>query len=423
MSEYLSDAGLSRIAEHFLDGQAEQDAILDRIESNVEELKKRRVEHYGLKIDKANSDTSARIEYLYDAVGFTPAYMDYTNSKFEYGSWKNAFFVRNNYPVMVGTDGTEDYRLDPNDHSKKLDGTASDIADLTYDGNAFSCFDCHIWMKFYEDENYQYIEVSNYKLDDDFKDYPYHRGDGSIPDKLYYPMYPGYVDSNSKLRSISGVKASSNSTSAQEVQRAENNGSIWSIESWSYHLWFNTLLLLMSKNFNSQAAFGNGNMYGGSSAASFKENGLLNTSGPFFGYNTDSDSVKAFYCENIWANRWSRCLGMYNINGVYKIKMVPPYTYDETYADYDSLETPTVPASGYLKDLSFDNSYGFVPKAMGGSTTTYVGDHFYSNNNRSNLLLVGGYCADGAGCGSWFLRLGDRSADSGWSRGASLYLK
>ena len=377
---------------------------------------------YGIRINKNDNNPYNRIEYLYDAVGFTPAYMDYANGRFEYGSWKNAFFVKNNYPVMLKSDGTEDYRLDPNDHSKRLDGTASDISDLTYDGNAFSCFDCHIWMKFYEDENYQYIEVANYKLDGDFKDYPYHRGNGNVSDKLYYPMYPGYVDSNSKLRSISGVRASSNTSSAEEVQRAENNGSIWSIESWSYHLWFHTLLLLMSKNFNSQAAFGNGNMSGGSSEASFKENGLLNTSGQFFGYNTGSDSIKAFYCENVWSNRWSRCLGMYDIKGVYKIKMVPPYTYDATYGDYDSLENPTVPAYGYLKDLSFDNSYGFVPKAVGGSAT-YVGDYFYSNNSTSSLLLIGGGCTSGAYNGSWYLDLDTSASSRGWNVGASLYLK
>lgn len=233
---YINKDGVEYLVGKIKASQAVQDAAYAVLRQDVDYLKKQRHEHYGLKIDKANSDTSARITYLYDAVGFTPAHMDYTNGKFEYGSWKNAFFVKNNYPVMLKNDGSEDYRLDPDDHTKKLDGTASDISDLTYAGNAFSCFDCHIWMKFYEDENYQYIEVSNYKLDDDFNDYPYVRGDGTIADKIYYPMFPGYVDSNSKLRSMSGVKASSSTTTAQEVQHAENNGSIWSIGSRSYYL-------------------------------------------------------------------------------------------------------------------------------------------------------------------------------------------
>ena len=389
-----------------------------------ERTPKPNLEHYGIKIDKANPDTSARIEYLYDAVGFSPAYMDYTNSKFEYGSWKDAFFVKNNYPVMLKTDGAEDYRLDPEDHTKRLDGAASNISDLTYDGNAFSCFDCHIWMKFYEDANYQYIEVANYKLDSDFKDYPYRRGNGSVSDKLYYPMYPGHVDGNGKLRSISGVKASSNRIASDDVASAKSNGSIWSIESWSYHLWFHVLLLLMSKNFNSQAAFGNGNTRGNSSATSFKENGLLNTSGQFFGYDTFSDSVKVFYCENVWANRASRCLGMYNANGIYKIKMAPSYTHDNTYSGYVSIDIPTIPNFGYIKDLSFDNFYGFVPKStVDASPTTYVGDYFYNGNGQTYSLAVGGIVTGGEYCGSWHLDLSVPVGLHSWFIGASLYLE
>ena len=62
----------------------------------------------------------------------------------------------------------------------------------------------------------------------------------------------------------------------------------------------------------------------------------------------------------------------------------------QTYEDYESITSPTVPSSGYLKELSFDNSYGFIPKAVGGSATTYVGDYFYTNNNQANMLLLGG---------------------------------
>ena len=386
-------------------------------------------EHYGIKIDKNNSDTSARIEYLYDSVGFAPAYMDFTNERFEYGSWSNAFFVRNNYPVMLKTDGSEDYRLDPNDHSKKLDGTASDVDNLNYDGNAFSCFDCHIWMKFYEDENYQYIEVSNYKLDDSFVDHPYHRGDGSVPDKLYYPMYPGYVHNYSKLRSISGVKASYTYSADTEISYARNNGDIWSIESWSYHLWFNVLLMLISKNFNSQAAFGNGNISGGASSASFSINGSLNTAGQFFGYNTATNSVKTFYCENMWGNRSSRCLGMYNVGGKYVIKMVPPYVYDEIDVDYQildykTIQSPLVPSYGYLKDLSFNRTYGILPKTTGGTDSTYVGDYLSSvTSDNRHLLLTGGSCRYGNTCGSWCFDFSTPAISGSWDVGASLYLE
>ena len=420
---YLDKDGTQHLISKIKESQSAQDAKIAALDNYATDIGNVIAEHYGIKIDKNNSDT--RITYMYDCVGFTPAGMDYTNGVFNYGSWSNAFFMKNNYPAMIKFDGTEDYKLSKTDHAYKEDGiTASDIADVSYNGNAMSVFDCRIWMKFWEDENYHYLEVSNYKLDDDFKDYPYVRADGSKADKLYYPMYPGYVDSNNRLRSISGVKASSNSTTAQEVTYASNCGENWSIGDWSHYLWLHSLMLLISKNFDSQTAFGNGNRSGGSNAASFKTNGLLNASGQFFGYNTNSDSMKAFYCENVYANRWQRLLGFYNDKGTYKIKMVPPYTYDETFEGYTTVSSPTVPFSNsYLKDLSFDPSYGLLPKTVGGSATTYVGDYFYANNNQVDLLFAGGSCGNDASCGSWFLSVYNRASLSPWYIGASVYLK
>ena len=425
MHKLLDKDGAQHLVDKFLSDQGLQDNNLNKIEDKLDFIYSVvGVEHYGIKIDKNNSDTSARIVYTHDCENYTPAHMDYTNGVFEIGSWGNAFFMKNNYPAMCNFYGVEQYKLDPDDHSLKEDGvTVSDVADVSYNGNAMSVFDCHIWMKFWEDDNYQYLEVSNYKLDDDFKDYPYVRSDGSKADKLYYPMYPGYKDSNNRLRSISGVKASSSSTTAQEVTYASNCGDNWSIGDWSHYLWLHSLMLLISKDFNSQTSFGNGNMDGGSSASDLKTNGLLNASGRFFGYNTSSDSMKAFFCENVYANCWQRLLGFYNDKGTYKIKMTPPYTYDETFDGYDTVQYPTVPSSSnYLKDFSFSPSYGLLPKTVGGTATTWVGDYFYTNNLRVDLLLAGGSCYGGANNGSWFLSADFRATVSDWSGGASSYL-
>ena len=422
MSKFLNNDGAQRLVTNFLNGQDLQDDRLNAVKTGLDSVyRKLGMEHYGIKIDKNNSDTSARITYMYDCASFTPAGMDYTNGVFSYGSWANAFFIKNNYPAMYKFDGSEDYKLDPSDHSKREDGTASDVANVSYNGNAMSVFDCHIWMKFYEDENYQYLEVSNAKLDDDFKDYPYIRSDGTTADKLYYPMYPGYVDSNNRLRSISGVVSTGNTTTAQEVQYASNCGENWSIGDWSHYLWLHSLMLLISKNFDSQNVFGQGNSSSGSKAT----NGTLNASGQFFGYSTTTSSMKAFYQENVYANRYQRLLGFYNDKGTYKVKMAPPYTYDETFDGYTVVQSPTVPSSNYIKDLSFDSSYGILPKTTGSpaSSSAYVGDRFYSNTSQVNLLLAGGYYYNGSNYGSWCLILNDRATYAYSNRGASVYLK
>lgn len=72
---------------------------------------------YGFHINSKESDPSKAVTYLLDAVGMTPAKMDYANSKFDYGSWKNAFFMPK--PCMLKSDGTVDYYLDQNDYSKR----------------------------------------------------------------------------------------------------------------------------------------------------------------------------------------------------------------------------------------------------------------------------------------------------------------
>ena len=89
---------------------------------------------YGFHIDSSESDPAASVTYIKDAVGMAPAYMDFTNNKFVYGSWEDAFFMPR--PCMLKYDGNVAYYLDPDDYTKKTDGTLSDVADDTYAGNA-----------------------------------------------------------------------------------------------------------------------------------------------------------------------------------------------------------------------------------------------------------------------------------------------
>ena len=89
---------------------------------------------YGFHINGSESNPDSMVTYIEDAVGMIPAYMDFSAGTFNYGSWQNAFFMPK--PCMVKYDGTVDYYLNPNDYTKKADGTASDIANTAYEGNA-----------------------------------------------------------------------------------------------------------------------------------------------------------------------------------------------------------------------------------------------------------------------------------------------
>jgi hypothetical protein len=86
---------------------------------------------------------------------------------------------------MLKYDGTVDYYLDPNDYSKKLDGTASDVADPTYAGNAMMEWGRDgkiIWYKVVPDSDptsYS-VYIADNQVDDAYVCYPFVNGDGDI---------------------------------------------------------------------------------------------------------------------------------------------------------------------------------------------------------------------------------------------------
>ena len=174
-----------------------------------EDVRIKGVKRYGMKINKNDSNPATRCTYLFDAVGMTPAAMNYSAGRFDFGDWGNVFFVKNNYPAMVKYDGTEDYKLDPNDHTKKADGkTASDVSNTAYGGNAMSVFDGSgdkgkIWLSQFEVGNYEYMIISNVQYDESYNDDAYVREDGSHADKLYFPMFGGSYD-GTRIRSLAG---------------------------------------------------------------------------------------------------------------------------------------------------------------------------------------------------------------------------
>ena len=226
---------------------------------------------YGFHIDGSESDPSEMVMYLRDAIGMTPAGMDYTNDVFNYGSWKNAFFIPR--PCMLKSDGTVDYYLDPDDYSKKADGTASDIADSTYDGNAMMEWGQNgrkIWMKIVPDgTDSAYVFIADRQVDSGFHDYPFHDCNGESAEHFYTAIYNGSV-LDSKMRSLSGQTVSKSLTGTAEKTAAKLNNpgtdELWNIECLADRMLINMLLILMGKSTDTQAVFGQGASTGGSEA-------------------------------------------------------------------------------------------------------------------------------------------------------------
>ena len=395
---------------------------------------------YGFHIDATESDPEDCITYLADAVGMTPAYMDFTNDVFQWGSWRDAFFMPR--PCMLKYDGTVDYYLDPEDYSKKWDGSASDIADDTYEGNAMIEWGQNekiIWYKIVPNSTptSASVYIADYQADEDYHCWSFINNQGNIVDHFYTPIYNGSLDTNGKLRSISGKSYSAlcqSKTSAQELAAAQlNNPStdiLWNTEVYADVTLINLLLILISKSIDSQTAFGQGRCGQSSSASNMLSTGTMDTKGMFWGSSTTTYGVKVFGMENWWGNQWRRYLGhiMNDYVQMYKLtygqqdgSTVNGYVTGTTASDYAGYITGvTAPSSNnYVKTMEFSENGVFQNKEVQSSSALYWCDYWYQNSGL-RFALRGGYCAHSAGdVGFMYVNLGTAPALPSWSIGAA----
>lgn len=346
---------------------------------------------YGYRISKTEADSAARVEYLYDAVGMTPAYMDFTAGQFNYGSWGDVWFVKDNKPLMLKYDGTVDYYLNPNDYTKKLDGTASDVANINYGGNAMAQMPL-CWVYRYEDDNYYYEIVSNVMWDENYKAYAHVDADGVIKPYFYHSLFEGSGNAT-KIRSLSDQDLHSTITQPQLMAASKANGSGWNMGSWSQRSLITTLLVLIGKSTNGQAVFGNG--LSNNSSHTAVNSGTLNAKGQFCGFNTNNQQIKTFHVEGLWGNMWKATAGVISYNGAIYIKMTPE--------DY-GYQYNTVNGYTYIRSFSgtylsvylsrvLCSEYGLVPVEWSGSSSTFFCDCVAMGAKMVAFLSCGGCSA------------------------------
>ena len=384
-----------------------------------------KIKRYGIKIAKNNPDPSARMTYMYDAVGMKPAKMNYSANVFDYGDWADAWFIKQNKPVMLKSDGTEDYELNPDDYSKKADGSTSDYNNVNYNGNVMARIPL-VYVSLTEDDSYEYITVCNMKYDDTYKAIAHTKEDGSIVDNIYLACFKGHV-SSSKARSISGRIDIDKYTISQWTDYATANGSGWNIGTWGQRMLINSLLWIIGRSDDTQTTFGRGNNKsntdststgGGNSSYYYMiATGNLYNKGQFFGYSDNYHQVKVFHIEGWWGDRYNFIHGIMSANGAVKVSLIGPYNY--TGSGYTTVSEAN--ASGGYGSTTVTNEYGRFTTAVGGSESTYTCDYqYYYSNSDTRFARVGGVCGDGSNCGASFVNVSYSSSVSNWSIGASL---
>lgn len=353
------------------------------------------IRRYGYKREKANSDPYSRITYLYDAEGMTPMSVDLTTGNPSYGSWES-FINEVCRPVMLTYDGIVDYELDHNDQTKKLDGTASDVANTDYAGNAMVEFRKYKWVHRSEDDQYEYIVFSNAQFDDTYSAYANTNEAGVVNDAFYWGMFEGSSIGSGRLGSYASTTPYIGETCSTEISSVQKNGQGWYTiykSGWDYIC---DLLTLLSKTDNAQAAFGAGRTANSNTSAI--SSGSLVSKPAFCGYSDGTSAVKTLYIENMWGNIRERMAGLLmDKTKTLFVKMTPPYY--TTGKDCVSAHTLSGTSGNCVSESVCGDKLGYLPKSLSGSGNTYICDAVWYSATGINYAIVGGSWKYGDACG------------------------
>lgn len=331
-----------------------------------------KVVKYGIRIDQNNSDPDTAVTYLYDAVGKKPAKVNLETGEFDYGDWADVGFVKDCKPCMLRYDGTVDYYLNPNDYSKKEDGTPSDFNNPDYEGNAMVEFP--LWyFKHSKSSGYGELLISNAPFTGGYA-YSFTNRLNKIVNKMYIAMYPTSQNKSGKMQSIAkGDPKSYEIAELENVQVAV--GESYAPCSWSQREYIAALLMIMSKSLNTQEKFGWG--------PNISYQNIDYVSSMFFGMNSTSDrTMNVFHIRNWWGDpviamgaviRGTSVGGKYFRNLISKSN--PPYDYSKIWSASDytfSFNMFELPKYGkYLKSTGFFWATAFNPTDINGSENTY----------------------------------------------------
>ena len=345
---------------------------------------------YGVKIDTLNSNPETALTYTNDSIGFIPA--SGNNGAFSYGSWEDKFPFNQIKPCLY-KNGVVNYYLNPNDYTKKLDGTASDITSGN-DGDVMVEFP-KIYWKFETVGTDLYVRYSKTQINSTYKCLAHTRGT-TKKDKCYLSAYMGY-NLSSKLRSLSGKTPTATQTISQFRTQAQANGVGYDQMAYYQLLMLQVLFIVMFKSRDSQTALGRGYVDGNSAAIA---TGGTNQKGLFYGETTGKLQNKFCGVEDFWGNI------QYWIDGFFsdanRNMLIGNQNFNDTGSGYTNYgQGATADLSGYISTVQGATETGFIVKAISGSTTTYYCDN--GNLYASQVPYFGGDWSSKANAGAFRL--------------------
>lgn len=372
---------------------------------------------------------SNRIEYVCSNKNYSPMSINLTSHETNYGSWAKFPTLVENKPYMVKPTGEADYALNPDDYTKKLDGSSSDVANQDYNGGAFSKF-IKIYVKRWVDGNDRHVRFSYYPLRG-YEPCGFIDTDGREMDYVWLPMFYGSTVSG-KMRSLSGLQPDINQntdTQNTNIKAFSDRAAFFAgpiIET------IKDMLYMLFKTTDLQAACGNGNSSGYNSASSpyygVLPNAVVN-GGQFYGSSDGKSLNKIFHSIVLGSyQQYQRDPYYLCVNGRYKVST--DYTYDVTGAKYvdTGIDSETVDANKWLypSKCKVVDKFGNIPVGpWSGSTSTGYCDGIYHPNDKNftAVVLRFGDCSVGSSAGLACSPLDYSAANAYWALSASVLLR
>ena len=369
---------------------------------------------------------TARIEYIGANKDYTPISLNKSTGVMSLNSWADFPVILGNKPYMVRSDGTPDYRLNESDYTLKEDGTASDIANPEYDGGAFA------WLpKIYKQEYMQGEDrVVKFCMSplEGFEPVGFVDANNNELEGLWIPMFYGSIDEGGKMRSLSGLQPSYNTTTAAEKTAIDAFSSRAVFLGGAAVETITDLLIMFAKSTNTQDAYGNGNMSGYIADEDVPTHGVLANAvvsgGQFYGTSDGKSLNKIFHSVALGSwQQYQRDPYMLLVNG--RVKVSKNYTYDLTGATYQDTGITYETSTGWQYPHKYRTVPGFgaVPvPPFKGSTSTGGCDGIYNNASGVRVALRFGNCGTGAFAGARCRHLYDEAGYATWSVCASVLL-
>ena len=306
---------------------------------------------------------------------------------------------------VLQSNGTVAYYLDPNDSTKKADGTTADLTGAT--GNVMVEI-----PKFYYKYEWTGTEHHWSLATAPASGYTVHPAFIKAGVEVNYRYYHAYNprDNGTKLISASGLYPTTNITRASFRTKAAANGSGWSLVDWNLYFAVQLLYLVEYADFNTQEAIGYGRTYmtGGTWAdgSYYAISGLSNANG--------NNTANVWVSSTAYANNYMSYRGIEHwyghlwkfVDGVnvnasrqYFVNNKPSTFADDVFTGDYVLKGTGGSTTGYISNYAQDAD-GLFPSAVTGSATTYVGDYYYQTT--SNATVVVGGDALGAGAAGGF---------------------